>query len=120
MNNIITVTKENFDEVISNNELVLLDFWAEWCEPCHAFSKICEQVAPQNPDVIFGKINSEEQIELAHEFNVRSIPMILLLRRKIALFSEAGLLPATALQDLINQAKALDMDAVLKTLQEGK
>lgn len=115
--NIITITKENFETIVSTHEIVVLDFWAEWCEPCHAFSKILEEIAPQNPDIIFGKINSAEQLELAAEFNVRSIPLVMILRRKIALFSEAGLLPAHALQDLINQAKALDMDEIAKSLQ---
>lgn len=120
MSNIITITKENFEAVVSKNEIVLIDFWAEWCEPCHAFSKICEEVAAKNPDVIFGKVNSAEQLELAAEFNVRSIPMVMILRRKIALFSEAGLLPASAVQDLLDQAKALDMDEVMKKLGYGE
>lgn len=116
--NIVTITKENFDEIITKNELVVVDFWAEWCAPCRSFSQIYEQVAQQNPDIIFGKVNTEEQSELAAEFHVRSIPMVMIIRRKIVIFSESGLLPEVALQDLLNQAKALDIDKVRKDLHE--
>ncbi len=89
------------------------------CVPCVSFSKIIEEVAAKNPDIAFGKVNTEEQIDLATEFNIRSIPTVMLLRRKVVLFQEAGLLPANALQDLIDQAKALDMTEVLKNLHEN-
>lgn len=115
--NLVTITKENFDEIITANEMVAVDFWAEWCAPCRSFAEIYARVAKQNPDIIFGKVNTEEQPELAAEFNVRSIPMVMIMRRKVVLYSEAGLLPEAALQDLLDQAKALDIEKVCQELQ---
>ncbi len=118
MNNIVTVTTANFDQIIANNEIVVIDFWAQWCEPCLAFSNVIEQIAKQYPEVIFGKINTEEQTGLAQEFSIRSIPNIMVFRGKVMLYNEAGVLPAAALKDLIDQAKALDMEQVCKNLGE--
>lgn len=114
---ILTVTSQNFDAIVKANEIVVLDFWASWCQPCHSFSKIFSEVAEKNIDIAFGKINTEEETELALEFNVRSIPLVMLLRRKIVLFAESGLLPASALQDIIEQAKALNIEKILQELQ---
>jgi thioredoxin 1 len=118
--NIITLTKDNFAAALEKDSLLLIDFWAEWCVPCRSFSKIVEEVAKKNPDVVFGKVNTEEEPELANEFNIRSIPTVMILRRKVVLFHEAGLLPTEAVQDLLNQAKKVDMDEVLKNLQQGE
>jgi thioredoxin 1 len=117
MSNILTLTRENFDEVIARDQLLFLDFWTQWCEPCRAFDKVLTLVAEKNPAVLFGKINAEEQPELATEFNIRSIPTVLVMRRQIVLFIEAGLLSQTTLQDLVTQAQALNMDEICESLQ---
>lgn len=116
--NLIVLKDENFDQIIAEHELVVVDFWAEWCAPCLAFNTIYEQVAAQNPEVIFGKVNIEEQGQLTADFHIRSIPTIMIIRRKISLFSESGALSSHALQDLIDQAKALDIEQICKDLQQ--
>lgn len=108
----VELTKENFDEMVARHEMLILDFWAEWCGPCKSFGPIFSQVSEQYPDILFGKINTEEQPELAQDFRVRSIPLVVVLRQNIAVFSQPGMLPASALVDIIEQAKALDMDEV--------
>lgn len=115
-----TLTSKNFGDFITKNEFVVIDFWAEWCEPCHDFDKILEDVAQQNPTIAFGKIDAAKELELSAEFNVRSIPTLLIMRRKIVLFSESGLLPQPAVQDLLDQAKKLDIDEVSKKLHSGE
>lgn len=107
---IITLTKNNFDEVIEKAEFAVLDFWAEWCGPCKAFSPIFIDAAETYPDILFAKINIEEEPELAADFNIRSIPLLMILRENIAVFSRAGLLSAAALHDLIEQARNIDMN----------
>lgn len=115
---ITALTKENFDQVIAKNDIVVIDFWADWCVPCRSFAPIFEQVANKNPEIFFGKVDTEDQSELAAEFTIRSIPTVMILRQKIMIFCESGLLPASALEDLIKQAKALDMREVKKQLGE--
>lgn len=117
---IMTLTKENFDSVIEANELVVIDFWAEWCAPCLTFGKIFSEVAEQYPNVIFGKINTEEEPHLATDFMIRSIPTVMILRQKVMVFREAGLLPKEAFEDLIHQAQALNMDDVRKQIAGEK
>lgn len=116
----MTLTKDNFDEVIAKHELVVVDFWADWCQPCKSFAKTFEEVAKQNPEFIFGKVNTEEQPELAADFNVRSIPMVMILRDKVMVYCESGALPANVLNELLKQTKALDMVEVRKHLGEGQ
>lgn len=115
----VQLTNANFDQIIEHNDMVIIDFWAEWCGPCKSFAPVFEQVSNQFPDVIFGKIDTESEPELAKDFNVRSIPMILVLRQNIVVFSQAGVMPASALVELIEQAKALDMDKVRQDLGQG-
>jgi len=114
---IVTLTKENFDKTVSEHNMVVIDFWAEWCGPCKAFAPIFESTAKQHDDVVFAKVNTEEQPELAQDFNIRSIPTIMILRENIAVFSQSGSLPATAFNDLITQAKNLNMDDVRKNIE---
>lgn len=118
--NITMLTKENFDDVISKNQLVIVDFWAEWCGPCKNFAKTYEEVAKQHPEFVFGKVNTEEQPELANDFNIRSIPTLMILREKIMVYFEAGVLPASALHDLLEQTKALNIEEVRQQLGEEK
>lgn len=112
----MALTKDNFDQVVATNEIVVLDFWAPWCGPCRSFEPIFEEVAAQYPDVVFGKINTEDETELAADFAIRSIPNVMVLRQNVVLFSQGGVLPASALSDLIDQAKAIDMADVYKNL----
>ena len=113
---VMEVTKENFSEVIENNEIVIVDFWAPWCGPCRSFAPIFEATAQANPDIAFVKINTEEQQELAGYFQIRSIPTLMVFREKIIIFEQAGMLPQSALNQLISQAKELDMDEVRKEI----
>ncbi len=117
---ITTITIDNFDQIIADNELVAIDFWAEWCEPCKDADKIFSQLTTEYPDVLFGKVNIDEQKALADEFAIRSIPTLMILRRKVMVGCESGLLPAAAIKDLLNQAKALDIDKVYKDLNEDQ
>ncbi len=117
---IVTITQENFNETINNNGMVILDFWAPWCGPCRSFAPVFEQTSEQHPDVVFAKINTEEQQELAGAFQIRSIPTLMIFRDQIIIFSQPGALPASAFEELITKAKALDMDAVRSQIASQK
>lgn len=108
----IEVTKENFEEIITKNDIVLLDFWAAWCGPCRSFAPTFEAAADKYPDVVFGKVNTEEQQELAGYFQIRSIPNVMLFREKVMLFSQPGALPPDGIDSVIEQARAVDMAKV--------
>ncbi len=114
----IEITKENFNDIVEQNEFVLLDFWAEWCGPCKNFSPIFEKVSEDHDDIVFGKINTEEQQELAAYFHIRSIPTLMVMREKVALYSKAGMLPESALQELISKAREVDMADVHRQVAE--
>lgn len=106
------LTLENFESTIQDNPIVLIDFWAEWCGPCRAFGPIFEKAAEKHEDVVFGKVNTEQQQALAGQLGIRSIPTLMIFRDNILLFAQPGMLPAEALDDLITQTRALDMDEV--------
>jgi thioredoxin 1 len=108
----IELTKENFKDTIDNNAIVLVDFWASWCAPCRSFAPTFESAAEQHADIVFGKINTEEQQELAAAFNIRSIPTLMAFRDQVIVYADAGALPAAALQQLIDGVRQLDMDKV--------
>ncbi len=117
---IYELTAQNFDEVLDQHDTVVIDFWAPWCQPCLAFKPIFTRVAEQFPAICFASVDVETEKELAADFNVRQIPLIMILRQRVALFSEAGTLTQTALVDLVEQALALDMSALKEKLdQEG-
>ncbi|QDE92268.1 thioredoxin [Myxococcus xanthus] len=112
----IDITKANFKEIVSKEGIVLLDWWAEWCAPCRTFSPVFEQASAKNPDLVFGKLDTDAEVELAGAFAIRSIPTLMVFRDGIMLFEQAGALPANALDDLIRQVRALDMNEVRKQL----
>lgn len=105
---IIEITDENFDEVIASNELVIIDFWAEWCVPCRSFSQVMEEVAGRYPQVLFGSVDIEKQKQLAEEFAIRSVPSVMILRHQVVVFAESGSLTVGNLIELIEQAKSLN------------
>ena len=108
----LELTKENFEQTVNGNPMVIVDFWAPWCGPCRGFAPVFEKASEAHPDVVFGKINSDEQQELATAFNIRSIPTLMVFREKVVLFQQAGALPGQALEQVLTQAKALDMAKV--------
>ena len=109
----VQITSKNFTEVINKGGIVLLDWWAPWCGPCRAFGPIYERAAAAHPDIVFGKINTEEEPELAEQFNISSIPTLMVIRDRAMLYSEPGMMPDKALTILIEQVMKLDMDAIL-------
>jgi thioredoxin len=114
----VNLTLDNLKDTIENNEIVFIDFWAEWCGPCKMFAPVFEKAAEANPDIVFAKCNTEEQQQLAMEFQVNSIPTLAIFRDNIMLFKQPGALPGNALDDLIKQVKELDMDDVRKQVAE--
>jgi thioredoxin len=114
----VELTKDNFEKVVTESPMVIVDFWAPWCAPCRGFAPIYEKAAEAHADVIFGKINADQEQELAGAFNIRSIPTLMVFREKVVLFQQAGALPASALEQVISQAKALDMAKVHQEIAE--
>jgi thioredoxin len=114
----VNLTKDNFEKTVDQSPMVVVDFWASWCGPCRAFSPVFEATSEKYPDIVFGKVNTEEQPELAGTFGIRSIPTLMILREKVILYSEAGALPASQLEAILEQAKALDMEKVHREIAE--
>lgn len=108
----IELTQENFEQTITSNDMVVIDFWAEWCGPCKSFAPTYEEISNQYPDIVFAKINTEQEQALAGHFQIRSIPTLMVFREQIILFSQAGALPKSALEEVIGKAQSLDMNQV--------
>ncbi len=114
----VEVTKDNFEEVVLGNDTALVDFWAGWCGPCRAFAPVFEQASEQHPDLVFAKVDTEAEQELAAYFNIRSIPTLMVFRDRVLLYSQPGALPAPHLDQLIAQVREVDMDEVHRQLAE--
>ena len=108
----VELTKETFQDTITANDIVFIDFWAPWCGPCKSFAPIYESVSEKHEDIVFAKINTEQEQELGASFQIRSIPTLMILREQIVIFSQASMLPESALEDIITKTRELDMDKV--------
>ena len=114
----IALTKDNFEQVVTGNDTVIVDFGAPWCGPCRAFAPVFEATAEKNPDVVFAKVNTEDEPELAGSFNIRSIPTLMVFREKVILFSQPGALPGSALESVVAKVKEIDMAEVHRQIAE--
>ena len=114
----VTLTGENFEQVVTGNEIVLVDFWAGWCGPCRMFAPVYEAASETHTDVVFGKVDTEAEQSLAARFGIMSIPTLMAFRDQVLLYAEPGALPPAALEEVVSQVKALDMDDVRRKIEE--
>ena len=114
----IALTKDNFEQVVNGNDMVLVDFWAPWCGPCKGFAPVFEASSEKHTDIVFGKVNADDEQDLAASFNIRSIPTLMFFREKVILFSQAGALPGSALEQVIAKGRELDMAMVHKEIAD--
>jgi thioredoxin 1 len=109
---VVELTKENFEQVVTSNPTVIVDFWAPWCGPCKGFAPVFDRVSESNPDIVFAKVNTDDEQEIASHFQIRSIPTLMVFREQIIVFSQPGALPQSALEQVITKAKQIDMAEV--------
>ena len=114
----VSATEQNFESLVNDSDILVVDFWAEWCGPCKSFGPVFEEISNKYPDVTFAKVDTQAQQGLAQAFGVRAIPMVAVFRQQVLLYAEAGALPGGALEELITQAKSLDMQKVKAEIVE--
>ncbi len=114
----VDLTKDNFEKTITGNDIVIVDYWAEWCGPCKQFGPVFEKVSEDFPEIVFAKVNTEVEQEVAGWFQIRSIPTLMIFREKIIIFSQPGALPEGGLRDVIVKAQELDMSEVKKQVEQ--
>ncbi len=114
----VDLTNDTLQDTIGNNEIVIIDFWAPWCGPCKSFAPVYDAVSEKHEDIVFAKVNTEAEQELGASFQIRSIPTLMIFRDQIAIFSQAGMLPESALEEVIGKVRELDMDQVRKEVAE--
>ena len=115
---VVELTKENFEQVVTGNPMVIVDYWAPWCGPCRGFAPVFEKVAEANPDVVFAKVNTDEEQEIAAHFQIRSIPTLMVFKDQVIVFSQPGALPQGAFEEVVSKTKSLDMEMVRKQIAE--
>ena len=115
---VVELTKENFEKVVTGNSTVIVDYWAPWCGPCRGFAPVFERVAEKHPDIVFAKVNTDEEQEIAQHFQIRSIPTLMVFRDQIIVFSQPGALPQNAFEQVVEKARELDMEEVRKQMAQ--
>ena len=116
----VTLTNDNFEQVVTDNQFVIIDFWAPWCGPCHGFAPVFESASEKHPDIVFAKLNTDEEQELGATFSIRSIPTLMIFREKVIVFSQPGALPGKQFEELIGKARELDMAQVHEEIADQK
>ncbi len=116
----LELTKDNFEQTIVDNDMVFVDFWAEWCGPCRSFAPTYEAASEKHDGVVFGKVDTEDQPELAEYFGIRSIPTLMVFKERVRVFSQPGALPPAVFEDLIEQAKVIDMAPIHEEIAEAQ
>ena len=115
---VVELTKDNFEQVITTNPMVIVDYWAPWCGPCRGFAPVFEAVAEANPDIVFAKVNTDDEQEIGQHFQIRSIPTLMVFKEQVIVFSQAGALPKGPLEQVVAKAKELDMADVRRQMAE--
>ncbi len=113
---VVELTKENFEQVVTGNPTVIVDYWAPWCGPCRSFAPVFEKVAEKNPGIVFAKVNTEDEPEIAAHFQIRSIPTLMIFRDSVILFAQPGALPQGSLEEIVAKSQEVDMDEVRREI----